>query len=84
MKSRLPSPSGTANGFPNLRGVMYYLSAYEGSPYPGGPVVHEVGHLARRPCQGPPAYQDFLTFWKDADPDVPMLKQPKPEYAKLQ
>ncbi len=30
------------------------------------------------------AYQDFLTFWKDADPDIPILKQAKAEYAKLQ
>ena len=30
------------------------------------------------------AYQDFLTLWKDADPDVPVLKQAKAEYAKLQ
>ena len=29
------------------------------------------------------AYQDFLTVWKDADPDIPMLKQAKAEYAKL-
>ena len=29
------------------------------------------------------AYQDFLTFWKDADPDIPILKQAKAEYAKL-
>jgi len=30
------------------------------------------------------AYKDFLTFWKDADPDIPILKQAKAEYAKLQ
>ena len=30
------------------------------------------------------AYQDFFTLWKDADPDVPILKQAKAEYAKLQ
>jgi tetratricopeptide (TPR) repeat protein/class 3 adenylate cyclase len=29
-------------------------------------------------------YQDFLTLWKDADPDIPILKQAKAEYAKLQ
>ena len=29
------------------------------------------------------AYQDFLAFWKDADPDIPVLKQAKAEYAKL-
>jgi eukaryotic-like serine/threonine-protein kinase len=30
------------------------------------------------------AYQDFLTLWKDADPDIPILKQAKAEYAKLE
>jgi predicted Zn-dependent protease len=30
------------------------------------------------------AYQDFLTLWKDADPDIPILQQAKAEYAKLQ
>ena len=30
------------------------------------------------------AYQDFLTLWKDADPDIPVLKEAKAEYAKLQ
>src|SRR5208282_2868810 len=29
-------------------------------------------------------YKDFLTLWKDADPDIPILKQAKAEYAKLQ
>ena len=29
------------------------------------------------------AYQDFLTLWKDADPDIPILKEAKTEYAKL-
>jgi DNA-binding winged helix-turn-helix (wHTH) protein/tetratricopeptide (TPR) repeat protein len=30
------------------------------------------------------AYQDFLSLWKDADSDIPVLKQAKSEYAKLQ
>jgi len=29
-------------------------------------------------------YQDFLALWKDADPDIPILKQAKAEYEKLQ
>ena len=29
------------------------------------------------------AYRDFLTLWKDADPDIPILKDAKAEYAKL-
>jgi len=30
------------------------------------------------------AYQDFFALWKDADPDIPILKEAKAEYAKLQ
>jgi pentatricopeptide repeat protein len=30
------------------------------------------------------AYQDFLALWKDADSDIPILKEAKAEYAKLQ
>jgi eukaryotic-like serine/threonine-protein kinase len=30
------------------------------------------------------AYQDFFALWKDADPDLPVLKEAKAEYAKLQ
>jgi len=30
------------------------------------------------------AYKDFLTLWKDADPDAPVLNRAKAEYAKLQ
>jgi eukaryotic-like serine/threonine-protein kinase len=30
------------------------------------------------------AYRDFFALWKDADPDIPILKQAKAEYAKLQ
>ena len=30
------------------------------------------------------SYEDFLALWKDADPDIPVLKQAKTEYAKLE
>jgi hypothetical protein len=30
------------------------------------------------------AYQDFLTLWKGADPDIPILKEARAEYARLQ
>ena len=30
------------------------------------------------------AYKDFVTLWKDGDPDIPILKQAKTEYSKLQ
>jgi eukaryotic-like serine/threonine-protein kinase len=29
------------------------------------------------------AYQDFLSLWKGGDPDIPIFKQAKAEYAKL-
>jgi hypothetical protein len=36
------------------------------------------------PVRALAAYKDFLTLWKDADPDIPVLKEAKAEYAKLQ
>jgi len=35
------------------------------------------------PAKARTAYQDFFVLWKDADPDVPILKQAKAEYARL-
>jgi serine/threonine protein kinase/tetratricopeptide (TPR) repeat protein len=35
-------------------------------------------------AKGRAAYQDFLALWKGADPDIPILKEAKAEYAKLQ
>ena len=29
------------------------------------------------------AYKDFFTLWKDADPDIPILKEARAEYARL-
>ncbi len=40
--------------------------------------------LAGDTAKAKKAFQDFLELWKDADPDVPVLKQAKVEYAKLQ
>jgi eukaryotic-like serine/threonine-protein kinase len=49
------------------------------------------GHDAHEPAGGTPAlqkarkaYQDFFALWKDADPDIPILKQAKAEYARLE
>ena len=47
----------------------------------------ELGRLYQKQGDLPKAriaYQNFLAAWKDADPDVPLLKQAKAEYAKLQ
>jgi tetratricopeptide (TPR) repeat protein len=63
--------------------------------HPGLVQCNPVGALARLglgrayALQGSTAkaratYQDFFTLWKDADPDIPILKQAKLEYAKLE
>ena len=39
--------------------------------------------LAGDNAQAKTAYQDFFALWKDADPDIPILKEAKAEYAKL-
>jgi eukaryotic-like serine/threonine-protein kinase len=38
------------------------------------------GHTAKAKT----TYQDFFALWKDAEPDIPVLKEAKAEYAKLQ
>jgi tetratricopeptide (TPR) repeat protein len=40
--------------------------------------------LTRDTAKAKAAYQDFFALWKDADPDIPILKEAKAEYAKLQ
>ena len=53
-----------------------------------GSLAHlEIGRayaMAGDTAKAKSAYQDFLTLWKDADPDIPILKEAKAEYAKLQ
>jgi len=55
---------------------------------PLGALAHlEIGRaysLSGEPAKARAAYQDFFALWKDADPDIPILKQAKAEYAKLQ
>jgi eukaryotic-like serine/threonine-protein kinase len=54
---------------------------------PLGPLAHlgRARALARSgdSAKARDAYRDFLGLWKDADPDIPILKQAKAEYAKL-
>lgn len=40
--------------------------------------------LAGDKARAKTSYEDFLTLWKDVDPDIPILKQARAEYAKLQ
>jgi hypothetical protein len=39
---------------------------------------------AGRISEAKEAYERFLTLWKDADQDIPLLIQAKAEYARLQ
>ena len=53
-----------------------------------GALVHlQIGRayaMAGESAKAKSAYNDFLTLQKDADPDIPILKQAKVDYAKLQ
>jgi hypothetical protein len=46
------------------------------------PNRQSVGH-AKDTAKARAAYQHFLTLWKDADPDIPILRQATAEYKKL-
>jgi tetratricopeptide (TPR) repeat protein len=57
----------------------------------GNQVIGALAHLQIGRCcvlsgdtaKAKAAYQDFFTLWKNADPDIPILKAAKAEYAKL-
>jgi hypothetical protein len=55
---------------------------------PIGALAHlEIGRaeaLAGDTAKARSAYQDFFALWQHADPDIPILKQARTEYAKLQ
>ncbi len=61
------------------RGVLpispFYALAYLGSA--------RAWALAGDTSKSRRAYQDFLALWKDADPDIPILREAKAEYARL-
>ena len=56
--------------------------------YPLGALAHlglaRAHALSGDTAKARAAYQDFFALWKDADPDVPILKEAKAEYAKVQ
>jgi eukaryotic-like serine/threonine-protein kinase len=54
---------------------LYYSLSYLG--------IARGSALAGDKAKAGRAYQDFFTLWKDADPDIPLLKQAKAEYVKL-
>ena len=57
---------------------------------PGSRTARDGGAHTRAPLQSDAlakaraAYQDFFALWKDADPDIPILKEATAEYVKLQ
>jgi eukaryotic-like serine/threonine-protein kinase len=57
---------------PSLQGALAYLG------------LARAYLIAGDTLRAKAAYQDFLSLWKDADPDIPILKQAKAEYGKLQ
>jgi len=80
-----PAHNGTAAAaefqkFLNHRGIMMN--------FPLGALAHlglvRAYVLSGDTAKARTAYQDFFALWKDADPDIPILKEAKAEYAKLQ
>jgi tetratricopeptide (TPR) repeat protein len=65
---------GSTWRFPNWG--LYYSISYLG--------LARASALAGNQAKAKTAYQDFLTLWKNADPDIPVLQQAKAEYMKLQ
>jgi tetratricopeptide (TPR) repeat protein/predicted Ser/Thr protein kinase len=66
--------------------ILDHKSAFGASPYVS---LAWLGVARGFALSGDPAkarthFQDFFTKWKDADPDIPILKEAKAEYAKLQ
>jgi eukaryotic-like serine/threonine-protein kinase len=64
------------------------MIAVRGLSYPLAALVHlQLGRaylMSGDKNNAKTSYQDFLALWKDADPDIPILKEAKAEYAKLQ
>ena len=77
--TKVPKPTGNSRKFSMAARVVND---------PIGALAHlQLGRalaLSGDKAKAKAAYQDFLTLWKDADSDVPILKQAKAEHAKLQ
>jgi eukaryotic-like serine/threonine-protein kinase len=63
-------------------GALAHLGLARANALQANPSQGADAHAAR--VRTLAAYKDFLTLWKDADPDIPILKQANAEYAKLQ
>ncbi len=69
-----------------FQAVLNLRGAYIGDPLMGLAQLYLARAYAQQndPAKARAAYQDFLALWKDADPDIPILREAKTEYAKLQ
>ena len=76
---RRDTSPGTRKGLLDHRGLVLN--------FPLGALAHlglaRAYALSGDSAESRTAYQDFLTLWKDADPDIPILKEAKGDYAKL-
>ncbi len=75
-----------AQAAPEFQAILNLRGASIGDPLMGLAQLYLARAYAQQNDAGKArgAYQDFLAFWKDADPDIPVLKEAKAEYAKLQ
>jgi serine/threonine protein kinase/Flp pilus assembly protein TadD len=69
-----------------FQAVLNLRGAYIGDPLMGLAQLYLARAYAQQhdAAKARAAYQDFLALWKDSDPDIPILKEAKAEYAKLQ
>jgi hypothetical protein len=84
-QAQLMARSGTAAA-PEFQKFLDHRGIVEN--FPLGALAHlglaRAYALAGDTAKAKTGYQDFLTLWKDADPDIPILREAKAEYAKLQ
>jgi predicted Zn-dependent protease len=69
-----------------FQNILSHLGIVYFDPVVGAAARLQLGRayvLAGDQTKARSAYQDLLTFWKDADPDIPILKQARAEFAKL-
>jgi hypothetical protein len=70
---------GTSGGRNGQLATVYHARSLIDDASRGGSAL--VSFLTRVPALA--AYKDFVTLWKDADPDIPTLKEAKAKYSKL-
>jgi eukaryotic-like serine/threonine-protein kinase len=75
-----------AQAAPEFQAVLNLRGAYIGDPLIGLAQLYLARAYAQQNdgAKARAAYQDFLALWKDADSDIPILKEAKAEYEKLQ